>query len=270
LRDAQGHPSESDTQMDLSRAAVFKLINSVSRGARVVLPVPVDKAKTLYRIDIRDYGWSAQDWESYVAPGYPYALRGIDVRSENEIARITGSGVAWLRADWFVFAAAQPPLDHDSPKLPETEPALEQELGVDTLANLRAGRAIRAGFRQSGASRRGMRLVRAPCRPPGGMYWKSYDFTPLQRQGGHDLFRSPLGPPGAGLNTAECRPAEFHHDGGEIIFTLPNGLHGHPARHLRWANASKSRPHRDPRRTRSARMARSSTASPAWPAITKA
>lgn len=223
LRDAQGHPSESDTQMDLYRAAVFKLINSVSRGSRIVLPVPVDEAKTLYRIDIRDYGWSAQDWETYVAPGYPYALRGIDVRSENEIAKITGSAVAWVRADWFVFAASQPPLYHDLLKLPDTEPALEHQLGVDTLANLRAGRAIRAGFRQSGVSQ-GNRLIERH-EAPGGMYWKSYDFTPLQRQGGHDLFRSPLGPPGAGLTRNADR--EFHHDGGEIIFTLPNGLHGY-------------------------------------------
>ena len=223
LRDAHGQPTESDTQMDLYRAAVFKLINSVSRGSRIVLPVPVDKAKTLYRIDIRDYGWSAQDWESYVAPGYPYALRGIDVRAENEIARITGSAVAWVRADWFVFAAAQPPLYHDLLKLPDTEQALEHQLGVDTLANLRAGRAIRAGFRQSGVSQ-GNRLIERH-EAAGGMYWKSYDFTPLQRQGGHDLFRSPLGPTGAGLTRNADR--EFHHDGGEIIFTLPNGLHGY-------------------------------------------
>jgi hypothetical protein len=223
LRNAQGHPTESDTQMDLYRAAVFKLINSVSRGSRIVLPAPVDKAKTLYRIDIRDYGWSAQDWETYVAPVYPYALRGIDVRAENEIAKLTGSAVTWLRADWFVFTASQPPLYHDLLKLPETEQALEHQLGVDTLANLRAGRAIRAGFRQSGVSQ-GNRLIERH-EAAGGMYWKSYDFTPLQRQGGHDLFRSPLGPTGAGLTRNSDR--EFHHDGGEIIFTLPNGLHGY-------------------------------------------
>jgi len=223
LRDAQGQPTESDTQMDLYRAALFKLINSVSRGSRIVLPAAVDTVKTLYRIDLRDYGWSAQEWESYVAAGYPYALRGIDVRSENEITKTTGSAVAWVRADWFVFAASQPPLYHDLLKLPDTEQVLEHQLGVDTLANLRAGRAIRAGFRQSGVSQ-GNRLIERH-EAAGGMYWKSYDFTPLQRQGGHDLFRSPLGPDGAGLTRNADR--EFHHDGGEIIFTLPNGLHGY-------------------------------------------
>src|SRR5262245_36203108 len=47
-----------------------------------------------------------------------------------------------------------------------------------------------------------------------GYYWKSYDFA--SSVGRQNLFTFPLGPaPG---------PRTFQHDGGEIIFRLPNGL----------------------------------------------
>lgn len=223
LRDAKGQPTESDDQLDTYRAALSKLLNSLSHAGRITVPVPIDAAKTLFRIDLRDYALTAGDWEDHVVRGYPYALRGIDSRSEDDIANYTQSAVAYVRADWFTFAASQPPLYHDLLKLPHTEPELEQQQGVDTVANLRAGRALRAGFRLSGVSQ-GNRLIERH-EAANGMYWKSYDFTPLVQDGGHDLFRSPLGPVGAGLTRNSDR--EFKHDGGEIIFALPNGLHGY-------------------------------------------
>src|SRR5262249_36300208 len=46
-------------------------------------------------------------------------------------------------------------------------------------------------------------------------YWRSYDFADnLNRQ---NVFEHPLGPGG---------PLSFTQAGGEIIFSLPNGLHG--------------------------------------------
>ena len=223
LRNGAGAPVESEDQLDIYRAAVSKLLNSLSRGGRIVVPKAVDAARTIYRIDLRDYGWTAKDWENYVVRGYPYGLRGVDGRSEQDLAKATGSGMAVVRADWFVFAASQPPLYHDLLRLPATEQELERQLGLDTQANLKAGRAVRAGFRLSGVSQ-GNRLIERH-EAGAGMYWKSYDFTPLQRTGGHDLFRSPLGPVGAGLTSNPDR--EFRHDGGEMIFTLPNGLHAY-------------------------------------------
>src|SRR5581483_5223157 len=50
-----------------------------------------------------------------------------------------------------------------------------------------------------------------------GSYWKSYDFAGnAQRK---NLFSHPLGP-GDG-------DSDFQHDGGELIFSLPNGLQGY-------------------------------------------
>ena len=223
LRDANGQPTESDEQLETYRAAISKLLNSISRTGRIVVPQPVDAARTIYRVDLRDYGLTTRNWEDYVARIYPYALRGIDGRSENDIEKATGSMAAHVRSDWFVFAASQPPLYHELLKLPSTEQELEKQQGLDTFANLRAGRALRAGFRLSGVSQ-GNRLIERH-EAKNGMYWKSYDFSPLVRTRGHDLFRSPLGPVGAQLTKNLDR--EFQHDGGEIIFTLPNGLHGY-------------------------------------------
>jgi len=181
----------------LHRAGLSKLLNAISRAGKITVPVAIDPAKTIYRIDLRDYLLTAEDWEQHIARGYPYALRGIDGRAEADIEKYTHSRVGYLRADWFVFAASQPPLYHELLHLPATEQELEKMQGVDTLANLRAGRALRAGFRQSGVSQ-GNRLIERH-EATTGMYWKSYDFTPLVRTGHDDLFRSPLGPVGAGL-----------------------------------------------------------------------
>jgi len=221
-RDAAGEAVDSEGQLEIYRAAIGKLLNSVSRGGSIVAPVAVDETGTIYRLDLRDYGWSRDEWESIVH-GYPYALRGIDARDEREIEKLSGSKSASMRADWFVFAVSQPPFYHDLLHLPKTEQELEKQQQVDTLANLRAGLALRAGFRLSGVSQ-GNRLIERH-EAGTGMYWKSYDFTPLVRTGGHDLFRSPLGPVGAGLTKNKDR--EFVHDGGEVIFTLANGLHGY-------------------------------------------
>ncbi len=222
-RSDTGADLHDDRTMNKFRAGVGKLINSVSLAGRIAVPVAIDTEKTILRIDIRDFKWSADDWETLIAGCYPYALRDVDVAGEREIASSTTSQCGIVRVDWFVFAAAQPPLYHELLKIPNTEQELEQQIGVNSKANLLAGRCVRAGFRNSGVSQ-GNRLIERH-EGTSGMYWKSYDFTPLRRDGQHDLFRSPLGPVGAGLTQNADR--EFAHDGGEFIFTLPNGLHGY-------------------------------------------
>ncbi|MFK7821510.1 MAG: hypothetical protein AB8G99_22540 [Planctomycetaceae bacterium] len=55
-----------------------------------------------------------------------------------------------------------------------------------------------------------------------GYYWKSYDFKPTSKRG--DLTRFPLGP---SFSNHPYPHMTFEHDGGEIIFRLPNGLQGY-------------------------------------------
>ncbi|HRQ87913.1 MAG TPA: DUF4384 domain-containing protein [Bacteroidia bacterium] len=225
LRNADGTPVESDQQMETYRAAIGKLANSLSHEGAIHAPVAVDPGRTIFRLDIRSYGWTAEEWEEHIVAFYPYGLRGFDARSENEIEELTGSKAAWVRADWFVFAASQPPLYNRLLRLPGDDRELERSLGVELTENLRRGRALRAGFRESGVSQGNRLIERHELGKYPGAYWKSYDFSPLVREVGHDLFRSPLGPPDAGLTKNKDR--EFKHDGGEIVWSLRNGLNGY-------------------------------------------
>jgi hypothetical protein len=222
LRDSAGKSIEDETQMTTYRAAISKLLNSLSHEGRITVPTTVDAGGTIYRFDLRDYGWTADEWEKYVVSVYPYALRGVDARLEADIATATHSKSAWVRADWFTFAASQPPLYNQLLRLPDNDRDLEKQLGIDVTANLQSARALRAGFRESGVSQGNRMIERHELGRYPGAYWKSYDFTPLVRNGQHDLFRSPLGPIGAGLTQNKDR--EFAHDGGEIIWNLRNGL----------------------------------------------
>src|SRR5262249_36784614 len=96
--------------------------------------------------------------------------------------------------------------------LPATERELEKILRLDTLENVRLERVARAGFNGSGVSRNNRLIERHES--GGVVYWKSYDFAGNVRR--QNLFAHPLGPSNDAFS--------FEYDGGEIIFSLPNGL----------------------------------------------
>ena len=107
--------------------------------------------------------------------------------------------------------ASTPPLYHDLLSLPLTDRELETRLGVDVGRNLRDApgvRVWRAGFNNSGVSNHNRVVERHTFRD--GAYWKSYDFA--GSVGTQNIFNHPL---------------SFTHDGGEVIFNLPNGLQGY-------------------------------------------
>lgn len=218
--------------LDPHRAAVGKLINSLSMNAKITVPEAIDGEGTIYRIDLRDYNWSAEQWEEVVSH-YPYGIIGIDRQKENLIARHTGSPMAYLRADWFTFAASQPPLYDQimdellgiDPTQEDVHTQLDEALGVDRFENLREGRAMRAGFQYSGVSGANRLIERHELGSHQGAYWVSYDFTPLSAERTHDLTLAPLGPVEAGLT--DDHEHMFNHDGGEMIYHLPNGLQGY-------------------------------------------
>ena len=218
--------------LDPHRAAVGKLINSLSTNAKITVPEAIDEEGTIYRIDLRDYNWSEEQWEQVVSY-YPYGIIGIDRQKENLIARHTGSPMAYLRADWFTFAASQPPLYDQimdellgiDPTQEDVHTQLDEALGVDRFENLREGRAMRAGFQYSGVSGANRLIERHELGSHQGAYWVSYDFTPLSAERTHDLTLAPLGPVEAGLT--DDHEHSFNHDGGEMIYHLPNGLQGY-------------------------------------------
>jgi formylglycine-generating enzyme required for sulfatase activity len=195
------------------RVGLSKLVNSLSWGRDMKVPVPIDPAKTIFRIDLRDHGWKTTIWDR-VAADYTYGVT-YQTRIAKACSEMSQTPLPHVRADWFVFAASRPPLYHEVLDLPKTDRSPEKILRVDVAGDMRDEDVARAAFNGSGVSRTNRLIERH--RSPYGSYWKSYDFAGnVERK---NLFQYPLGP-GTGEH-------HFQHDGGEIIFSLPNGLQGY-------------------------------------------
>ena len=203
----------SDDELQTYRNAFVKLINSLSWNTDLIIPTPLDEAETIYGIDIRKLHWDNSIWNS-VEQANPYFLNS-ETEDALACAEKTQTKMPYVRIDWFVFAASKPPLYHSVLNLPETDAALENMLRVNVNANIEQETAIRAGFNRSGVSQNN-RLIEWH-KSPYGSYWKSYDFG--GNTGQQNLFDYPMGPNGSSNS--------FRQDGGEIIFTLPNGLQGY-------------------------------------------
>ena len=208
---------ESPETLNIYRMALSKLINSLSWRGDIINPHPIDTEKTIFYVSLFEYEWDAEDVWTQLEAVYPYRLefdadtqaglhkKVADLREEMDCE------VPFMQVDWFLATASLPPLYHDILGLPETEGELEEKLDVDVARNIaRApGRRVwRAGFNDSGPSKHNRVVERH--RSGHGAYWKSYDFA--GSAGVRNIFTHPLG---------------FQHDGGEVIFHLPNGLQGY-------------------------------------------
>jgi tetratricopeptide (TPR) repeat protein/mono/diheme cytochrome c family protein len=200
----------SPDELETYRQALSKLVNSLSWAPDIAVPQAIDPARTIFRIDLRRQLWNAGTWRE-ILDQYPYGVLS-PTKAARAVADAADCEMPYVRADWFVFAGARPPLYHAILHLPKTDRELEQELKIDVAADIEQDRVVRAGFNASGVSRNNRMIERH--RTAFGAYWKSYDFA--GNAGRQNLFTHPLGP-GA---SDRC----FRQDGGEIIFNLPNGL----------------------------------------------
>ena len=216
-----------DQELCLYRAALSKLVNSLSWKQAIVVPRAVDAHQTVFAIDLRDLDWDQHNLWQEVLKVYPYGLthdRYPDDEATREVAsevyRLAGTDLPHVRADWFIATAARPPLYHTLLRIPKHARELEEMLKVDVGQNFRRDRLARAGFTASGVSGQNRLVERHEA--VYGAYWKSYDFKSNAGKG--NLFKYPLGP----LFKDHPYPEQaFVHDGGEIIFNLPNGLQGY-------------------------------------------
>ncbi|QDU40104.1 hypothetical protein Mal4_44590 [Maioricimonas rarisocia] len=231
--------------LPIYRAALSKALNSLSNQSRIALPRAIDTAshlgsgragslsETVYAIDVRDYGWDEDDLWTEVIRAYPYGVSYENLlddrlqQLDGEIVRMSGSDLPMIRADWFITTAMRPPLYHALLRIPDTADELEQQLDVDIPGRFRqpaANRLARAGFAKSGVSGQNRMVERTDG--AFGAYWKSYDFKPGRKRA--KLSRFPLGPRNLFAGTSHPFDAQaFEHDGGEIIWHLPNGLQGY-------------------------------------------
>jgi WD40 repeat protein len=199
------------------RIGLSKLINSLSWHDTISVPQPIDDEYTIYRIDLRDYQWDERSNSSHVDVWDAIVLQNpYNIQSNSDASRYitkqTGHPMSYVRADWFVAAASRPPLYHDILEIPQSDIDLEERLGIDVADNIDKEKIARAGFTSSGVSNNNRLIERHVTKY--GSYWKSYDFA--GNKGRQLLTEFPLGP--------GDEKEFFKHDGGEIIFNLPNGL----------------------------------------------
>lgn len=225
----------TEEYLTLHRQALGKALNHLSRESELVVPQPLDDVAggTVFAVDIRGLGWhrrtilpidpepagDAAEQQALtpfdlVLLEYPYAVFQDDethsLAVAEEFLRYTRQvrPIPFLRLDWFCSVALQPPLYHDLLEMPQTLSEFEEQLGVDTEANLADGLAKRAGITVSGVSRNNRVVERHP--QSGGYYWKSHDFAS-----------------NAGTENILVDPVDFVPSGGEMIFRLPNGMQGY-------------------------------------------
>ncbi len=148
--------------------ALAKLVNSLSWHPRISPPRPIDTARTIYRLDLRTYKWTARMWER-LALVYPYRLSETSAAAK-ACTTLTGSAQPYLRGDWFLATASRPPFYHDFLQLPNTDRALERLLQVDVVANLQDDNVLRIGFNGSGVARNNRVLERHDAAH--GAYWQ--------------------------------------------------------------------------------------------------
>ncbi len=201
------------------------VLNSLSRRSELVKPEPIDPAGTIFRFRLSALGWSTADWDELVSFD-PYCVRS-DVARHVAVYQRLRTEAPFVRGDWFVSTASRPPLYHRLLDLPSTLDDLAEDLDVNIADNLNHPRdprpvnVTRVGFRSSGVSSHN-RIIDRHTRPNGGSLWVSYDFeSDLERS---DIRANPLGPDSLDRRNFNNT---FQQAGGEIIFTLPNGLYGY-------------------------------------------
>ena len=199
------------------RKGLNKLVNSLSWGSAVTNPQPIDPQGTILYIDLRHYEWDANDGWTTIESEYPYHIP-FDAPDQSALKQQFGRlqqemkcDIPSVHADWFIAKASLPPLYHDLLSLPFTDRELETRLEVDVIRNILNApgvRVWRAGTNNSGVSNNNRVIERHTSQH--GAYWKSYDFA--GSVGTQNIFTHPL---------------SFTHDGGEVVFNLPNGLQGY-------------------------------------------
>jgi hypothetical protein len=217
-------------ELNQYRDALAKAVNHLSWKRDLVRPYAVEPTKTIFRVDIRELGWDRQPFRKVVdgkagdaSPltlwdlvllEYPYGLIYERTDSYSSLLREflipaeQARPVAYVRADWFVSVATQPPLYHDLMLLPQNLADLEKFLDVDSEENVKTFKAVRGGLIDSGVSKNNRAVERHATRF--GAYWKSADFKTSAQQ--ENLLADPI---------------NLHPTGGEMVFHLPNGLQGY-------------------------------------------
>ncbi len=210
----------TEEEMEIYRQGAIKLLNSLSTNSDVLTleDSVLGKEGTVVRFNLDDLNWTPELWEEIISH-YPYGVRPFDSQYDS-LTHSTQTEIPYVRADWLAFFGARPLLYNTILNLPGTAQELEKNLGLDVNDNIRKYLAKRAGFKVSGVSANNRMIERHPIST--GYFWTSYDFGgTVTRQ---NLYEFPLGPEGVFGGYSYGDDFAFKHDGGESIFSLPNGF----------------------------------------------
>jgi hypothetical protein len=195
------------------RAALSKLVNSLSLDTVAIQPRAIDANETLYRVDLRDYVWDrpisvagvafSDAWEATIASN-PYALE-LTGDDADDLKSKTGTTVPVVFSNSFAASAPVGALYYALLDIPaDIDAFIVEDLGIDLAANLRNEDTVRAGRIDNN---RGLLSERDNIEVRAGSLWQISDFGRAR-----DLLRDPLGSPAGNR---------------EIVFSLPNGLNGY-------------------------------------------
>jgi hypothetical protein len=215
------------------RAALIKMINLVSTGRRIVQPAAVDAEGLIYRVDMRDLGWTAAAWKN-LKDTDPYF---VPAAFPSTLAAAAGQSI---RSDWFVFSIPSSAVQAYFTFLGinSDDPTIDALNAVNRFADMEKGypATVRAGFavsRTEGFNRiiswhqtdtLGTGAVGS------GHLFKSYNMA--SDVGTYNIDSHPYRPttnmPGtADGGAATPGPYDFDFGDSDNIFTLPNGLFGY-------------------------------------------
>lgn len=209
-----GNSGFANSKLAIHRSTMNLLVNSLSRGSLLVKPEPLADAPNVYRIDLRDYRWTSEQWEAIVAD-YPFQVQyradsvvyKRDEKSAEDVREATGTQIPFVFMEWFADHALRPQTYYDLLSFPDTLQALGAQVDVDIEQDIADRRIARAGVSSSGFAKENRMLERHTRIGNLGTFWISYDFD--TGQGVQDIF---------------AHPFDFVHVGSEIIYALPNGL----------------------------------------------
>jgi hypothetical protein len=229
--------------LEREQYALLKTINSLSTETQIRQPQPIDSRSLIYRIDIRDYGWDeavtvqpgdtviqiingvatavnvdpngpidfTDKWEAILNFSQPYSVEFTGDDADN-LKLQANTLVPFLQVDAFIAAATTQNLYYAMIDAPATLNELFVQLGVDAADQQERRILTRAGFETSGVSKQERSLARFETNQPGGNFWVSFDFADNGNQN-ESIYANPLG-------------ADLAAAGGEMIYSLPNGMMG--------------------------------------------
>ena len=199
--------------MKVYRQGAVKLVNSLSRSSDVVRLETIDPDAAIIRFNLDDLGWAGA--------GLGQRARGLSLQH----AAATPSSPTRCRARPARSCPTCAPTGSPSRRprrrsttscssLPRTFQALAHEQGVDVEGNIKKFLAQRSGFQKSGVSQNNRLIERHPRAAATSGRPTTSPATRRAR---------------ACSSSRSGRAAKdgFEHDGGETIFSLPNGFQGY-------------------------------------------